>query len=251
MEKKQSSQKTKNFLKKNVYYIIMAVCLLAIAAMITVTVLINNGTIPVGDDKLNTDGPNEPTINDPIDNGNNGNNDSGNNGNNGNNGNTDKDPGNQQPNNPNPDKPTDTEPVAIVFASPVADVNVIQEYSMDMLVWNSTLKHYAVHNGIDFGGAEGTNVYSAYDGVVTSVTYDVLNGNTVTIKHGDKLYTTYSSLNEPVVTVGQTVAKGGVIGTMGVTATAEYAMGAHVHFSVMEDGNIIDPETYLTLSSQK
>ena len=220
----------------------MAVCLLAIAAMITVTVLINNGVIKMGEDNLNTDVPNEPTINDPV---------GDNNVDAGNNGDGNKEPDNQQPTNPTPDKPTDTEPVAVVFASPVTDVNVIQEYSMDMLVWNSTLKHYAVHNGIDFGGADGTNVYCVYDGVVTSVTYDVLNGNTVTIKHGDKLYTTYSSLNEPVVTVGQTVAKGGIIGTMGVTATAEYAMGAHVHFSVTENGNIIDPETYLTLSSQK
>ena len=42
MEKKESAQKFKTFLKKNVYYIIMAVCLLAIAGMITATVLLNN-----------------------------------------------------------------------------------------------------------------------------------------------------------------------------------------------------------------
>lgn len=240
MDKKQSSQKTKNFLKKNVYYIIMAVCLLAIAAMVTVTVLINNGVIGKPGEDLNPDNPvvkpgdDDPVVNpgdntdDPVVN-----------------------PGDNTDDpvvNPGGDDP---QPVAIVFSCPVQNANVIQGYSMDSLVWNSTLKHYAVHNGIDFGGADGDKVCAAYDGVVTDVSYDVLNGNTVTIKHSDTLTTVYSSLNEPVVTKGQTVKKGGVIGTMGTTATAEYSMGAHVHFSVMENGNIINPDAYLTVTENK
>lgn len=240
MEKKTS--KARNFLKKNVYYIIMAVCLLAIAAMITVTVLIGNGVI-AGGDNLNekTDSPTIQTGDEPVDN-----------------------TGSQQKETPKEEKPTEKpgeteptekpieeQPTAIVFADPVANVNVIQGYSMDALVWNATLKHYAVHNGIDFGGADGDDVMAAYDGVVESVTYDVLNGNTVTIKHDDKLTTVYSSLNVPTVAVGQKVKKGEVIGTMGTTATAEYSMGAHVHFTVKENGNVVDPNVYLAYSSQK
>ncbi len=249
MEKKQSSQKAKNFFKKNVYYIIMAVCLLAIAAMVTVTVLINNGVIGGQDNDLNNDNPvinpddDDQTINPGDDDDN-----------------PTVNPGDDDDNptvNPGDDddnptiNPDDEKPAAIVFASPVTNVNVIQGYSMDALVWNSTLKHYAVHNGIDFGGADGDNVCAVYDGVVTSVTYDVLNGHTVTIKHSDTLSTVYSSLNEPAVEEGQTVKQGGVIGTMGVTATAEYALGAHLHFSVLENGEIVNPDSYLTISENK
>lgn len=238
MEKKQSSQKTKNFFKKNVYYIIMAVCLLAIAAMVTVTVLINNGVIGKQPDDLN---PDNPVIKpDNPDDGNNGDND-----------NPTVNPGDDDNPTVNPGDDDNPAPIAIVFAAPVNSVNVIQGYSMDSLVWNSTLKHYAVHNGIDFGGADGDNVCAAYDGVVVDVSYDVLNGNTVTIKHSDTLSTVYSSLNEPVVTVGQTVKQGGVIGTMGTTATAEYTLGAHVHFSVLENGEIINPDAYLTITENK
>ena len=249
MEKKQTSQRTKNFLKKNVYYIIMAVCLLAIAAMVTVTVLINNGVIATGREDLNGDLNNG--INDDVPTGGNTDTPTGGDGGNTNVGdNTDK--GNQgETQKPDDSKQTDTKPIAIVFVNPVEKVNIIQDYCMDSLVWNSTLKHYAVHNGIDFAGEDGTNVMCVYDGVVTDISYDVLNGNMVTIKHNDNLYSTYSSLNEPVVKVGQTVNKGAVIGTMGTTATAEYSSGAHVHFSVTENGNLIDPKTYLTVSNEK
>lgn len=240
MEKKQSSQKAKQFFKKNVYYIIMAVCLLAIAAMVTVTVLINNGVIGGKPDVNNPDNPvikpnednNDPVVkpddNKPV-----------------------VKPDDNKPNVKPDDNKPDEKPTAIVFGAPVKSVNVIQKYAMDSLVWNSTLKHYAVHNGIDFGGKDGENVLACYDGEVTSVTYDVLNGHTVTIKHNDKISTVYSSLNEPVVKVGQKVNKGTVIGTMGVTATAEYSLGAHLHFSVTENGEIINPETYLTMTESK
>ena len=107
-----------------------------------------------------------------------------------------------------------------------------------------------MHNGIDFGGNDGDNVMSVYDGTVIEVKYDILNGYTVKVQHNDSLVTSYSSLNEPTVAVGQTVAKGDVLGTMGVTAANEYLDGAHVHFSLYEDGKIANPYTYLTLGDK-
>lgn len=234
MEKKTS--KARAFLKKNVYYIIMAVCLLAIAAMITLTVLINNGVIGKQDNineqqdvtPTNTNEEPLPATNNEV-------------------------PVENPPIEQKPDVIVDPEPVptAIVFASPVQSANVGTPYVMDSLVWNASLKHYAVHNGIDFCGNDGDNVYAVYDGTVADVSYDVLNGHTVTIRHSDTLSTVYKSLNEPVVGVGQFVRKGGVIGTMGTTATSEYSMGAHVHFTVLENGIEVDPNVYMTMSEQK
>lgn len=227
MEKKRAANsKFKVFLKKNVYYIIMAVCLIAIAAMVTVTLITkNNANIE------------DPGI------------DTGNMGDNGDN----VDDGDDLTNPDNPtggDENVDPSPVQIVFGAPVADVNIIRDYSMDSLVWHTTLKHFAVHSGVDFGGNDGDSVMSVYAGTVTAVTYDVLNGYTVTVTHNDSLVTTYSSLNEPAVVVGQTVAKGDVIGTMGITGTNEYLDGAHVHFCLYENGQITDPYTYLSLGDK-
>lgn len=229
MERKRTTNgKFKTFLKKNIYYIIMGICILAIAAMVTVALVTKNqNNDPVVDvgpsqniDELpgNGDKPDDSNLNkDPVD----------------------DNQGTIVP-----------PPVAVVFATPVKDVNILQDYSMDTLVWHSTLKHYAVHTGIDFAGEDGTEVMSAYAGTVSNVTYDILNGYTVTITHNDKLTTTYSSLNEPTVTVGQSVAKGEKIGTMGVTATNEYLDGAHVHFCLYENGELADPNKYLSLGDK-
>ncbi len=238
MEKKSSSQKLKTFMKKNVYYIIMAVCLLAIAGMITATVLlsktesVSNGNVEEG---LNED-ITIPTNVEPVVN-------------------QDKeDNPEQKEDKAEPDKPTtgndEPTPIAIVFDSPVANIDIAADYSMDALVWNSTLRHYAVHNGIDFRGEDGANVQCVYDGVVSSVGYDVLNGYTVTVQHNDTLFTSYGSLNEPTVKVGQTVRKGDVIGTIGNTSGKEYSMGPHLHFSVYENDCVIDPYKYMSIGGK-
>lgn len=236
MEKK-SSQKTRAFFKKNVYYIIMAVCLLAIAAMITVSVLVSNGTIGNKNDQPTLDN-NEPVIK-PDE------------GKPGEDNVPGKKPDDLKPDQPKPDQPKPDEHTAIVFGNPVDKINVIQDYSMTALVWNSTLKHYAVHNGIDFGGDEKTQVKAVYDGVVTDVSYDVLNGHQVTIKHNDELSTVYSSLSEPVVKKGDKINKGMVLGSMSQSATNEYALGCHVHITVLKQGEAVDPNTYFTFSQSK
>jgi len=220
MEKKHATKgKFKTFLKKNVYYIIMGICILAIAAMVTVAIVTKNNSTDVVGPSQNIDNPPEQVTNpDDVQN-------------------TDN-PGTQQP---DPVIPT---PTAVVFVNPVQEVKILKDYSMDALVWNATLKHYKVHNGIDFAGEDGTDVMSVYAGTVSNITYDILNGYTVTVVHNDKLTTTYSSLNEPTVTVGQTVAKGEKIGTMGITATNECLDGAHVHFCLYENGEIADPNKY-------
>ncbi|MGN1042015.1 MAG: peptidoglycan DD-metalloendopeptidase family protein [Christensenellales bacterium] len=227
MEKKRATNgKLKTFLKKNVYYIIMGVCLIAIAAMVTVALVTkkDNGVVDVGPSQ-NVENPPAENIGE------------------------DKDP--TKTPETSDDSPTIIPtPTVVVFASPVSDVNVIKDYCMDSLVWNGTLKHYAVHKGIDFAGNEGDSVMSAYSGVVSNVTYDVLNGYTVTVTHNDKLTTTYSSLNEPIVTTGQHVMKGEVIGTMGTTATNEYLDGAHVHFCLYENGAVANPYNYLALGDK-
>jgi murein DD-endopeptidase MepM/ murein hydrolase activator NlpD len=229
MEKKRvSNTKMKQFLKKNIYYLIMALCLIAVAAMVAITVVNQNKENSIIDAVV----PDVIDIVEPA---------------------VIVDPTPVIESDPIPSDVVD-EPVVvvnpIVFASPVDSVDIIQDYTSTSLVWNSTLNHYSTHEAIDFGGADGDSVYSVYSGEVTSVDYDILNGYSVTIKHSDTLSTVYSSLNEPIVTQGQSVLKGTKIGTMGNTATNEYAEGPHLHFIVFENGNAVDPYTYLAIGTK-
>ncbi len=219
MEKKHSSSiRLKAFLKKNVYYIIMAVCLLAIAAMITVTVLMQQKTPtdPIIETPIVETPIEEPTV--PID--------------------TPVDPPVTPPVTPPAETP-------VVLVCPVSNPTIALDYVIDTVVWHETLGHYAVNLGIDYTGNDGDKVMSAYSGTVKSIDYNVLEGYVVTIEHNSKLTTKYSSLNEPTVTVGQAVAKGEKIGTMGSTATNSYLMGPHLHFRLYENNVAINPASYM------
>ncbi len=226
MKVKFNSQKIKAFFKKNMYYMIMGVSVLAIGAMITVAVVASNNS-----NKVET--PNEVV----------------------NPGNTTPTPDQNTPVVTPPDSttpdtdvstpPVEEQPTPIVFKAPVESGTVIKDYVMDTLVWCNTLKQYQVHSGIDYAAGENLDVFCAYDGTVKSVSYDALNGNVVVVSHGNGLETTYSSLSEPVVAEGQKVYKGTKLGEVSTSSTKEMADGAHVHFSVSLNGEVVSPYDYL------
>lgn len=141
-------------------------------------------------------------------------------------------------------------PKTVTFIVPVSNATSISDYS-DTMVFNSTLRRYSAHKAIDFYAEEGSNVYAVYDGVVESVDSTLLEGITVVIDHGDGLKTVYNSLMESdSVTVGQTVKQGDVIGSVSTSNRTEYSAGAHLHFSVEENGKAIDPVKYLTIDEK-
>lgn len=225
MKGKGNAQKVKAFFKKNIYYIVMIVCILAIAAMITVAVVLG------GEETAPTPTP-TPTPGDVTDQ------------------NPPDDSDAVNPGDDDTNTPVDGTPEPIVFIVPVEGATIIKDYAMDSLVWSATLKQYSVHPGIDFQGAEGAVALAAYEGVVTEVTYDQLNGNVVKIDHGDGLVTIYSSLEEPVVTEGQTVEQGAELGVIGTTATKEMSDGNHLHFEVSLNGEICNPYDYLSIGDK-
>ncbi len=98
------------------------------------------------------------------------------------------------------------------------------------------------HNGIDIGAPIGTPVYAPCDGKVVFAGEKNGYGNYIRLDHGFGYVTCYAHLNEIKVTEGQTVAKGELIGTVGVTGRVT---GPHLHFEIMKDGGFVDPETYI------
>lgn len=147
----------------------------------------------------------------------------------------------------------DTEPVItkIIFVMPVDGGTVIQNYTDDTIVFNRTLGIYTGHMGIDYAAEEGEPTLCVYDGTVKSILTDYLTGTTITVDHGNSLYTVYNSIDAlPDLAEGQKVKKGEVIGYVANNNKQEYKDGAHLHFEVLEGELNVNPEKYL-LSTDK
>ena len=122
----------------------------------------------------------------------------------------------------------------------------VAAFSVDELKYNETLGDWRTHDGIDIAAEVGTQVLAACSGTVTQVIDDDLMGTSVTIAHDDGYETIYSNLQSvPTVSEGQQVSAGEVIGSVGCTSIAEFAVPAHLHFGVTKDGVPCDPETFL------
>lgn len=129
--------------------------------------------------------------------------------------------------------------------SPVEGKTVAQ-YSMDALSYNQTTRDWRVHDGVDIAAEAGTQVCAAADGTVYTVYEDETMGMTVVIRHEGGYTTKYASLAQEVsVKSGDTVTAGQVIGSVGVSALLESAVGDHVHFSVSCNGEVVDPVDFL------
>ena len=125
--------------------------------------------------------------------------------------------------------------------------NTVTGFSMDKLLYNETMRDWRTHDGIDIAADAGTAVAAARAGTVESVEADPIMGMTVVIRHEDKYETVYSSLTDmPEVEAGDSVTAGQVIGYVGESAASESALGPHLHFSVLNGGTPVDPETFLS-----
>ena len=89
------------------------------------------------------------------------------------------------------------------------------------------------HPGIDFAAEEGAEVYAVAGGIVTAADYDVEKGNYVVLDHGGGLETEYQHLKSSLVSVGQSVVQGQVLGYVGSTGNST---GPHLHFEARQDG---------------
>ncbi len=161
----------------------------------------------------------------------------------------------QQPDGETPDSGNEEKPEekAPVFASPVVGT-VSKEHSMDQTVFSETLKEWRTHKGIDITTKESCAVYSAADGVVSAIYDDPFHGRTVEVTHSMNLKTVYSNLateDAAFVSVGDKVASGDRIGTVGYTAIFEIADEPHLHFEMMKDDKHVDPLGYISEESKK
>ena len=122
----------------------------------------------------------------------------------------------------------------------------IAGYSMQELSFNPTTQDWRTHDGIDLSALAGESVRAACSGTVTAVYDDEFLGTTVVISHPEGYTTHYSNLAAmPAVSAGMKVTAGDTIGSVGSSALLEAASGSHLHFSVMQNGQSVDPVRFI------
>jgi murein DD-endopeptidase MepM/ murein hydrolase activator NlpD len=97
----------------------------------------------------------------------------------------------------------------------------------------------APHRGVDVAAPAGTRVAAMASGIVSLARPDLyFTGGTVMIDHGHGLHSIYAHMQDVLVEVGQGVAQGAPLGTVGATGRAT---GPHLHWGVYWFDQAVDP----------
>lgn len=99
------------------------------------------------------------------------------------------------------------------------------------------------HQGIDMACPSGTPIYATRAGTVTVASYQAGGaGYYVSINHGDGFASIYMHMTRYVVSKGQSVTQGQLIGYVGSTGIST---GPHLHFGISYGGTYVNPMAYL------
>ncbi|MGN0771570.1 MAG: peptidoglycan DD-metalloendopeptidase family protein [Christensenellales bacterium] len=209
--KSASANKVAMFFKKNIYFVLMIACIIAIGAMITVAAVVN----------ANKDA--DTAIDNPV----------------------------TPPQDETPviDETPDDTPIVtekeFILTYPLTEYVIGLTFSNTELVYLPTNGHWATHEAVDFMADEGSNVLCVFDGTITSITTDQLYATSVVIQHQNGYESTYRLLENVTVSVGDSVKQGDVIGQVSVAGAYECASGAHVHYELRLNDVLIDPFDFL------
>jgi len=222
--------KVKQFFKKEGFYVILFVCLCAVATVAAVTAGRNNSKNSE-DDNVALEQAEKEVVTQP------------------------EKPENalqvQEELEPVPTVQNDDDTTAVSSQAEVSFKNPVEgtlgrAYSEDPVYW-STTNSYKNHLAMDVKAAEGTAVVAVSAGVVKKVDANT-EGTYVEIDHQNGLTTIYGNLKEQVlVKSGDKITSGQEIGSVGKTTNLAYEeYGDYLHFQVLQDGKEIDPAKYVS-----
>jgi len=131
-----------------------------------------------------------------------------------------------------------------VFQLPVATPSCIRAGFGDRRSYNGgVLKNF--HTGVDFGvcsTAHPLDIYAAADGVVVFTGLKTVRGNATIVDDGQGIFTCYYHQSIFLVSVGDHIKAGQLIGQIGATGRVT---GPHLHFEVWVNGIQVNPLQWL------
>lgn len=101
------------------------------------------------------------------------------------------------------------------------------------------------HAGEDIPASYGAEILAAASGTVTTAGWVSGYGNYTVIDHGGGTMTAYGHQSSIIVSVGQYVEQGQVIGYVGSTGNST---GPHLHFEVYQNGSTVDPKSFFSFT---
>ena len=116
-----------------------------------------------------------------------------------------------------------------------------QKQQESLITYQNT---YMPSSGVLYVSESDFEVLSVYDGTITKVSEDEILGNYVEITHNNNLTTYYYSLKDIVVTEGEAVKSGTILGQSMTNKINENE--SSLYFEVYYQGKSLNPETFYT-----
>ena len=131
-------------------------------------------------------------------------------------------------------------PSDATWVTPVSGYTITSPFGMRV---HPILGTSRMHNGIDMACAQGTPIYATRAGTVTVASYQAGGaGNYVSINHLDGFASICMHMTNYVVSAGQSVSQGQLIGYVGSTGLST---GPHLHFGISYAGTYVNPLAYI------
>ncbi len=150
---------------------------------------------------------------------------------------------------PSPEPLPTPEPHRPYALWPLKSQAILRGYDAESsILWN-TMGCFQPHPALDIAGEAEETVRCIHSGVVLLAVRDDLWGWRIQIEQEDGRLCEYAGLASVFVSAGQTVTRGQPLGTLLSALPCEAELGPHLHLTLWEDGQTINPEPLL--STQK
>ena len=136
--------------------------------------------------------------------------------------------------------PSGQKPNAAGWIKPLKSYTITSSFGNRV---HPVLGYERFHEGVDMSAYTNTPIYAARSGKVTRAAYqDGGAGYYVNINHGDGFSSIYMHMTRYIVSSGQYVEQGQVIGYVGSTGLST---GPHLHFGIAKNGIYVNPMQYI------
>ena len=132
---------------------------------------------------------------------------------------------------------------ALPLAKPLHDYRLSSPFGRRV---DPITKRWAIHKGLDFVGKYGEKVMATANGIVKRAGRNGAYGNLIEIDHGYGITTRYAHLKKIMVSEGDAVEKGKVIGLQGNSGRST---GSHLHYEVRFNRAAMNPKKFIEAGS--